>query len=225
MINIKKLTVSYQNKEILKDIDLDFNKDMIHGIVGLNGAGKTTLLRSIYGLKDIDKGEVIINFEKSTKPIAFLETMNYFYPKINGYEYLKFINNGKNENIDLLNTLFNLPLKKLIEYYSTGMKKKLAFLGVLSLQRPILFLDEPFNGIDLESYETMKHIIPELHKKGKLIIITSHILESLTSICDCIHVLNNKKIIKTYFKNEFNQIESDLFKDKDYDLTEILNKL
>jgi len=225
MIRIKNLSVSYDKNIVLKDLTVDFNQQQIHGIVGLNGAGKTTLLRAIYGLKNIDSGEILIPDIGSKKPIAFLETVNYFYPKITGFEYLKLINSGNEKDIELYNSLFDLPLNKLIEHYSTGMRKKLAFMGVLSLKRPIILLDEPFNGIDLDSYETMKRIIVELRERDKLILITSHILESLTSICDCIHVLNNKIISKTYFRNEFNQMESDLFKNKDFNIKEVLNKL
>lgn len=225
MIRINDLTVSYEKNEVLKNLSIEFNQHQIHGIVGLNGAGKTTLLRAIYGLKNIDSGEISIHDGSNKKTIAFLETVNFFYPKITGFEYLKLINTGNEKDIELYNSLFDLPLNKLIEHYSTGMKKKLAFMGVLSLKRPVIFFDEPFNGIDLDSYETMKRIIVELSKRDKLILITSHILESLTSICDCIHVLNNKTISKTYLRNEFNQMESDLFKNKDFDIKEVLNKL
>lgn len=225
MLKINDLTVRYDNNIVLRDLSMQFESSGIYGIVGVNGAGKTTLLRTIYGLKEAKSGEIVYDKNSKEKAIAFLETANYFYPKISGYEYLRLINSTKTNTIELYNSLFNLPLNKLIDHYSTGMKKKLAFLGVLFLQRSIIMLDEPFNGIDLESYEIMKRIILELKNQGKLILITSHILESLTNLCQEIHILNNKSISKTYLKDEFNQIESDLFKNKDFDIKEVLNKL
>ena len=109
MIRIKNLSVSYDKNIVLKDLTVDFNQQQIHGIVGLNGAGKTTLLRAIYGLKNIDSGEILIPDIGSKKPIAFLETVNYFYPKITGFEYLKLINSGNEKDIELYNSLFDLP--------------------------------------------------------------------------------------------------------------------
>jgi ABC-2 type transport system ATP-binding protein len=101
------------------------------------------------------------------------------------------------------------------------MKKKLAFLGILSLNRQILILDEPFNGLDLETNEILKQIIEQLHKNGKTIIITSHILETLTGICSEIHYLNNGYIEETFRPNTYNQL-SKVFDNLKVDLLKIL---
>ena len=132
MILINNLSVSYnKNENIIEDINLEMEKNCIHGIVGLNGTGKTTLLNSIFGIKKYNKGEILYNNEKLTKKhISFLPTENFFYPNITGREYVNLFKNKKFE-IEKWNSLFMLPLDKIIDTYSTGMKKKLALFGML----------------------------------------------------------------------------------------------
>ena len=163
-INIKNLGISYEDNLVLDKLDLELSNNNIHGIVGLNGSGKTTLLHAISGSLQANKGKVTYeNEEVKSSQIAFLETQNFFYHKITGKEYLSLF---KVKNADFKyeewNSLFQLPLKKYIEVYSTGMKKKLAFLAVLSLNRPVMILDEPFNGLDLESNLSIKKVLIEL---------------------------------------------------------------
>jgi len=102
---------------------------------------------------------------------------------------------------------------RFVENYSTGMKKKLAFIGVIAMDRPILILDEPFNGVDIESNEKILQLLIRLKSTNKIIIIASHIIESLTRICDKINLLENGVIKTTYEKNEFSILENEL-KDK-----------
>ena len=212
MIKIDNLKVNYGNNNVLSELCLDIASNTIHGLVGLNGSGKTTLLNTIYGLKKMVKGTIQYYDEDiKRRNIAYLETINYFYPRITGKEYLNiFKTQNPNFDIDKWNTLFELPLTKLIDDYSTGMKKKLAFMGIICLNRDILILDEPFNGIDLETVQKIKTLLLKLKTK-KTIIITSHILESLLPICDSISYLNNGKIEFTKRKKHFDEIENDIF--------------
>ncbi|MCK5169869.1 MAG: ABC transporter ATP-binding protein [Bacteroidales bacterium] len=212
MIKIDNLKVNYGNHNVLNELCLEISSNTIHGLVGLNGSGKTTLLNTIYGLKSKVLGTIQCNDEDIKRnDIAYLETINYFYPRITGKEYLNIF---KTQNpifdIDKWNTLFDLPLNKLIDDYSTGMKKKLALMGIICLNREVLILDEPFNGIDLETVQKIKTLLLKLKTK-KTIIITSHILESLLPICDSISYLNDGKIEFTKKKKNFNEIENDIF--------------
>lgn len=213
MIEIENLTVSYGNNTVLQNLELTLEKNTIHGLVGLNGSGKTTLLNTIYGTKEKKQGTITINknhLEKSK--IGYLETENYFYPRIRGKEYLEiFKTQNTSFDIDKWNELFVLPLNKLIDDYSTGMKKKLALMGVICLNRNILVLDEPFNGIDLETVQKIKSLLIELNKTGITILITSHILESLTGICHKISYLNNGIIEFTKQNNNFGNLEKEIF--------------
>ncbi len=199
--------------EVLKGLSLDLPTGTIQGIAGLNGSGKTTLLNVLYGKLKAQSGSVMYEGRPLMRSdIAFLETHNYFYSRITGAEYLKLFK-AANPQFDYLewNKLFGLPLHHLIDAYSTGMKKKLAFLGILSLQRPILIVDEPFNGLDLETNETLKQLLILLKERGKTVIITSHILETLTSICDGIHYLNDGVIEHSFVEGRFDGL-ADLLK-------------
>lgn len=212
MIKIDDLKVNYGNHNVLNELCLEISSNTIHGLVGLNGSGKTTLLNTIYGQKNKVLGTIRYNDKDiKRKNIAYLETINYFYPRITGKEYLNiFKTQNPNFDIDKWNTLFELPLNKLIDDYSTGMKKKLALMGIICLNREVLILDEPFNGIDLETVQKIKTLLLKLKTK-KTIIITSHILESLLPICDSISYLNDSKIEFTKKKRNFDEIENDIF--------------
>lgn len=212
MLEIKNLKVSYGEKEVLKDISLSFSSGKIHGILGMNGAGKTTLFKTIYGFKKADSGiRTFQNQPLENKDISFLETSNFFYPLMTGKEYLQLLGFQSNDfSIDKWNQLFELPLGEYVENYSTGMKKKLAFIGMMALDRPILILDEPFNGVDIESNEKILQILMRLKASGKIIIIASHIIESLTRICDRIDLLENGIIKETFKQHDFPILEKQL---------------
>lgn len=211
MISIDQLSVSYnKNVRVLNGLNLSLSDGQIHGIVGLNGAGKTTLLNSIYGLIKPDIGKIEFNGVRVTKKITgYLETENFFYSNITGSEYLNIFNN-RNFDIKAWNDLFKLPLNDLIETYSNGMKKKLAFLGIVKQDKHILILDEPFNGLDLEAARIVRSILLFLRDQ-KLIIITSHIMETLTNLCDSISYLENGKILYTKTKEDFDDFGKDLY--------------
>ena len=212
MLKIDNLKVDYGSYNVLNALCLNISCNSIHGLVGLNGSGKTTLLNTIYGLKIQTQGTIQYNSKVIEKNnIAYLEAINYFYPRINGKEYLCLFKTQNSEfNIDKWNDLFELPLNKLIDDYSTGMKKKLALMGIICLNREILILDEPFNGVDLETVQKVKTLLLKL-KSNKIVLITSHIIESLLPICDSISYLNGSKIQFTKEKKDFNKIENEIF--------------
>ncbi|MDR2011005.1 MAG: ATP-binding cassette domain-containing protein [Bacteroidales bacterium] len=226
MITINNLTVSYsKEKKVINSLNLSLQEGMIHGIVGLNGAGKTTLLNTIYGLKKYDSGEILYNGKSLKKTeISYLVTESYFYSNITAREYLNlFKNNGF--DIEQWNKLFALPIDNIIDTYSTGMKKKLALLGILKQNKPVMILDEPFNGLDFESTRIIRSVLLHLKKTGKTIIVTSHIIETLTNLCDYIHYLENGKIKYNKEKSEFELFEKELFEIIEEKNEEIISKL
>lgn len=212
MISINNLSVRYTSeRNVIHSLNLSMAEGNIHGIVGLNGSGKTTLLNTLFGLMKPCNGQIIWHNQPLTKKdIAILPTENFFYSYITGREYLMLIDNALFD-ADKWNELFELPLDQLIDNYSTGMKKKLAFLAVLKQDKPILILDEPFNGIDMESCSIMRSILLKIKEKGKTIIITSHIIETLTNLCDQIHHLENGTIKQSRPQNEFDAFEKEIF--------------
>lgn len=212
MILIEYLTVSYpQNPKVIDGLDLSLASGFIHGLVGLNGTGKTTLLNSMYGLKKQDTGNITFKGEKLKKQyVSYLVTENFFYSNITAREYLSLFENAGFDT-EKWNELFCLPLDKIIDGYSTGMKKKLAILGILKQDKPIMILDEPFNGLDIETARIIRSVLIKLKDKGKTIIVTSHIMETLTNLCDYIHYLENGKIRYSCDKGGFDRFEQEIF--------------
>lgn len=213
MISIKNLSVSFSNNKVLDNITIDFLPHQVYGIVGLNGAGKTTFFNSLSSTLKIDKGEINFNGSAITnKDIAYLETINFFYSRITGNEYLKiFKQTNLNFNLNSLQEFLKLPLDNLTETYSTGMKKKLALLGILKQKRSLFILDEPFNGLDLETNKIVELIIASLKEKGKTVFLSSHIIDPLLTVCDGIYFLENGRFTKTFDKTNYHKIEDELF--------------
>lgn len=226
MISIRNLNFSYDSEDnVLNGLSIDLELGQTHGIVGLNGSGKTTFLNTVFGLQNPSSGEIKFNDQKLTKKsIAYLTTENYFYPNITGNEYLSLFENPDFDS-DKWNQLFNLPLNAVIEEYSTGMKKKLALLGVLKKDKPILILDEPFNGLDIEASRSVRSVVLRLSEIGKTIIVTSHIMETLTSMCDRIHLLNNGKIQESETKENFHSFTEEIYSKLERQHKSLIDKL
>jgi len=226
MITISNLTISYNKDEkVIENLNLSLEDNLIHGIVGLNGAGKTTLLNTLYGLKKPDTGTIQFdNIVINKKSVAYLVTENFFYSNITGKEYLSLFKNNEFD-IDRWNKLFNLPLNKIIDGYSTGMKKKLALLGVLKQNKPLMILDEPFNGLDIETCRIIRMILLRLKERNKTIIVTSHIIETLTNLCDFIHYLEAGQVKYSRDKSGFSEFEREVFDKIENENIELINAL
>jgi ABC-2 type transport system ATP-binding protein len=213
MLIINHLNFGFYQKNILNDINVSFEKGKIHGVLGLNGAGKTTFFRTLFGFYKPKNGTMTFDDKPLSRDyMSFLETENHFYPYIKGLEYVQLVTEMKvsNDKIHAWNELLELPLDDLIDTYSTGMKKKIAFLAIILQNRPILILDEPFNGIDLETSERLFLIIKKLRDNGKTIILSSHILSSLMNLCDKILHLKEGNIVQTFERPEFNQLQNSI---------------
>ncbi|MEZ4955316.1 MAG: ATP-binding cassette domain-containing protein [Saprospiraceae bacterium] len=208
MLKLENINFHFGEKIIFEKLNLSFTEGQVHGIVGKNGIGKTTLFRNMAGIYRPQSGNLLFNDRPLKKDdISFLPTSPYFYPYINGGEYIKLVNGSISPKISQYADLLDLPLNQLIDTYSTGMKKKVAFLGAISQDRPVLILDEPFNGVDLESNEILKSIILK-EKRGRVLLISSHILSSLTNISDSIYFIQKGFIVDIYAKNEFTKLEA-----------------
>ncbi len=208
MLEIKNINVTFKNQKVLNDLHLSIEEGCILGILGKNGAGKTTLFESLYQSLKFS-GSITWNNERlQRKMVSYLETENYFYPYITGEEYLSYFASAKESEISKIIEKFNLPLKKYVQYYSSGMKKKLALIGMLMLDKPINILDEPFNGVDFEGVHILYDIIRQLKSEKKIVMISSHIIETLFHTCDKIAVLQNGKIEKIYGREDFDQLST-----------------
>jgi ABC-2 type transport system ATP-binding protein len=227
MIAIDNLSVAYGDHRVLDGLSLSLPLQQVHGLVGMNGAGKTTLLNAMAGYVMSAGGSVMMQDRPLRRmDLAFLETENFFYSYITGREYLGLFRVPSGApGMEEWNRIFRLPLDQLVEGYSSGMKRKLALAGVLMQDRPLVILDEPFNGLDLESSRLLGMIIGKLREKGKTVLITSHILESLTGICDFIHMIAQGKIRFTRTKDQFSNLPEEIFRETDPGHTDLVNSI
>lgn len=211
MITIKNLSKYYGASKILSNINLSFEDGKVYGIVGENGSGKTTLFKCITGIEKHD-GIITANLEPLKDHIGYLQTEPFYFSKITGREYVQLLCNARskeNKNLDDKN-IFDLPLNQYAVTYSTGMKKKLAITAILLQENQYYILDEPFNGVDIQSNIIILEVLKELKKLGKTIIISSHIFSTLSDICDEIHLIKNGEFIKRVYKEEFSALEQEM---------------
>jgi ABC-2 type transport system ATP-binding protein len=106
--------------------------------------------------------------------------------------------------------IFDLPLNQYASTYSTGMKKKLAITAILLQENEYFILDEPFNGVDIQSNIILTEIILKLKELNKIVIISSHIFSTLSETCDEIHLLRKGEQIKSVQKSGFKNLEQEM---------------
>ena len=211
MIKIKELSKLFGNKEVLKNLSMEFSTGNVYGIVGENGAGKTTLFRCIAGLESYS-GEIISDVKPLKNHLGLLLTEPFFFTMMTGREYIRLLCNARGKtNVDIDNkNIFDLPLDQYASTYSTGMKKKLAITAILLQENEYFILDEPFNGVDIQSNIILTEIILKLKELNKIVIISSHIFSTLSDTCDEIHLLRKGEQIKSVNKTGFKDLEQEM---------------
>jgi len=211
MISIEKLSKYYGKNQVLKSINISFEKGKTYGIFGENGSGKTTLFRCIAGLEKYD-GQVKSDFKVLKNHLGLLMTEPFFFTKITGMEYIRLLGNARRRELKNIedNNIFNLPLNQYASTYSTGMKKKLALTAILLQGNDYFVLDEPFNGVDIQSNIIIAEIIRKLKSLKKTVLISSHIFSTLAETCDEIHLLENGELTKSALKENFAKLETEM---------------
>ncbi len=213
MLELKNLQKNFGTNKVLKGISASFVPGQVYGIVGENGAGKTTLFRCIADLLTFD-GEIIKEPADFNHHLGFLQTHNLLLPMMTGREYLRLLTQARHQTISDFDArnVFDLPLDEYARNYSTGMQKKLALMGVLLQQNNCLILDEPFNGVDIQSNIIIAEIIRELRRLGKTVLISSHIFSTLTDTCDEIHLLRDGRFVKSAGPDDFADLEREMIR-------------
>ena len=205
MIEIINLYKYISGKLILDDINLNLKDGSVYGFIGRNGSGKTMLFRAICGLITIDKGEIIINGNKTsdneiTQNIGLLLENPSFFNGLSAYDNLKMIASIRSvvddSRIDDVIDIVGLSQArdKKYEQFSLGMKQRLAIANVIMENPNILIFDEPTNAIDEQGVIVLKEIIKNEKNNGKLILIASHEKEIIEELCDEVYYMSEGKL-------------------------------
>lgn len=213
MITLSNLSKSYDSNLVLKNIQLTFQSGKVYGIVGENGAGKTTLFKCIAGLEKY-AGTIESDLIPLKNHLGLLLTEPFYFDRITGREYLQLMCNARMvelKQVDAKN-IFDLPLDQYASTYSTGMKKKLALLGILVQNNQYYIFDEPYNGVDIHSNMLITEIILKLKQLGKTVLVSSHIFSTLRDMCDEIILLKNGEIAQQVDADSFDLVENEMKK-------------
>jgi ABC-2 type transport system ATP-binding protein len=205
-ISVKDVGLTIKKDIILSNINVEFERGKIHGLIGRNGSGKTMLMKCICGFVRPTKGHVIFDGKRIGKDTDFPENAGIiietpgFIPYYSGYRNLKILA-GLNRKIgkeEIMETLELVGLKgaekKLVRKYSLGMRQRLGLAQAIMEQPQILILDEPMNGLDNKGVEEMRQILLGLKEEGKTILLVSHNSEDIKVLCDTIHEMDHGEI-------------------------------
>ena len=211
-LKIKNLSKKFDKKQVLKNINFEFEKGKIYGLLGRNGAGKTTLFNCLNEDMEVDEGEFYIDDGKvrkiASEDIGYVLSTPNVPEFLTGREFLKFfieINKNKIKNEKTIDEYFDFmkiekdDRDKLLKDYSHGMKNKMQMLVNFIASPNILLLDEPLTSFDVVVAEEMKQVLKSI-KKDHIIIFSTHIMELALDLCDEI-VLLNKGTLEEIQKN------------------------
>ena len=221
MIEIKNLSKKFGKLTVLDQLDLSIDEGGIFAVLGPNGSGKTTLIKCILGMVIPDNGNILIQNESVLKKWAYRNDINYL-PQIANFpanltvkELLAMVKNlrPKPASEERLIDLFGLQpfLDKKLGYLSGGTKQKVNLVLTFMFDSKLFILDEPTNGLDPVSLIRLKGLIAEEKKKGKTILITTHIMSLVEEIADEIVFLLDGNI---YFKGKVSSLK-EMTKERD----------
>jgi ABC-2 type transport system ATP-binding protein len=240
LVELRNVTKYYGNNKVLDDINIAINKNDLIGLIGSNGSGKTTLMSILCGLiTDID-GELI---KDNNIKIGALINEPIFYTHLSAAQNLSLIaqiKRIKSIDIDYLLEQVSLTDSKKVRYknFSLGMRQRLGIAAALIDNPDIILLDEPTNGLDPYGIREIREIIYALHKSGKTVIISSHVLSELEQICNSIILLergfirfcDNKECfleksgnIMLIYSKDIHSINQDLKKIEEVETTQVFS--
>lgn len=230
IINVEHLTKDYGYGRGVFDVSIKVHKGECYGYLGPNGAGKSTTIRHIMGFSKTSVGKVEIlgqetfgNTEKILEKVGYLPGEPALPLYMNGWEFLKTMEDMRgSKNEEMLNHLldiFKLDPSLSIKMMSLGDKRKLAVVSAFMNDPDILILDEPTSGLDPVMQKVFIDFIIEEKKRGKTILLSSHIFSEVDATCDTISIIKDGKHVSTFkasdLKNMNNQTYILHFLDKE----------
>lgn len=216
MLNVENLVKDYttgflrKRVRVLKGVSFSVNKGEIFGFVGPNGAGKTTTFKTILGFVSPTGGSVEIMGKPLgdvdvKKHIGYLPENPYFYDYLTGEELLHYMGelhglngSGLSKRVDELLEKVNMSHAKRVQLrkYSKGMLQRVGVAQALINDPEFLILDEPMSGLDPIGQREIRELILEQKKKGKTILLSSHILSDVEALCDRVGVIIGGRVVK-----------------------------
>ena len=207
MIEIQNLTKKFQKFTALNEVNLSFQNGHSIALIGPNGCGKTTMIKCILGLNVVEDGDILVDGKSVKEDYIYRENIGYM-PQIGRYpenmtieETIKMIkdtrkNTGDNLDTELLEAfeLENIYDKKM-RTLSGGTTQKVSAVLAFLFNPKVIILDEPTAGLDPLATEILKNKIIKEKNKGKLILITSHLLSELDDIITEIVFMNEGKVV------------------------------
>lgn len=208
-LEIKNLSVSYGNFEVLKDISFHLDKGQLIGLVAPNGTGKTTLFNAIMRFIPVRSGKIIVDdkeYTASDKDVLALHQLITFFPdqadlfeNFSGREHIEMyaeIWTGRRADVDDIIGRLDMAgyVDRKVQEYSLGMRQRLCFAMMVAADTPIMFMDEVMNGLDPENVSLVSDVLIELRQAEKIVIIASHLLDNLDEYADKVFFLKDKEL-------------------------------
>jgi ABC-type multidrug transport system ATPase subunit len=211
LVEVDRVTKSFGYKVALKNVTFSVPSGQICGLLGPNGAGKTTLFRLLMGILKATEGKLLIDgrdaFEERVEVkrlIGFLPDEPIFYSYLSGWEILEL--SAAMHGLDVAATMERMaPLRAQLrlsedinnyaEDYSRGMKKKLGLLLAMLHQPKLLVLDEPTNGLDVESVHLFYDLISETARQGTTVLFSTHLMDHVTKLCSHAVIINEGTVV------------------------------
>ena len=208
-IDIQRINKSYRNLHALKDINFNIEAGEFFGLLGPNGAGKTTLISIMAGLVRADSGhirilghDVVTDYQAARKKLGVGPQELVFDPFFTVRETLRLQSGyfGLKKNDDWIDEVMaNLDLSDKADVnmraLSGGMKRRVLVAQALVHKPPVIVLDEPTAGVDVELRQTLWQFIGRLNREGHTIVLTTHYLEEAQTWCDRIAMLKNGTVV------------------------------
>lgn len=204
MIAIKKLEKSFGKNRVLKGVDLEVKGQGIFAILGPNGSGKTTIIKSVLGMVLPDAGEIVVGDEgvkgnwNYRKNISYLPQIAHFPENLRVKELLRMVKDirGQEGNEQPLIERFKLEgfMNSRLRNLSGGTRQKVNIVLCFMFNSPYIILDEPTSGLDPVAMITLRELIHEERAKGKVILLTTHIMDIVEEMADEIVFLLEGKI-------------------------------
>ena len=211
MLEASYLAKRFFGVTVVGDVSFVVRPGEVVGYLGPNGSGKTTTVLMLTGLLDPSSGTVLFEGRRAAAdPIAFRRRLGYvpeeprLYPFLSGREHLELIGRLREmpaaaleRKISTLLELFGLAeaAEQDIASYSKGMKQKVLVIGALLHDPDILIFDEPDSGLDVTTALVLRHLVTILAKRGKAILYSSHVLETVEKLCSRVLVLHHGRIV------------------------------